>query len=225
MQINIIEGSQRRNLPDGSSVLFLLEGRCDYAGESYVAPLALSLIFADGEVMEYTQTKAVLFSGTSLLQVPVVPDQLSRQIVRETFFEFTASEAHRTAAARYVLYRLEECEPVGSPLAESPVATGLAFMQAHLDADLKLDDLCEQLNCSKSGLLAAFRREGCRAPIQELARLRLERACELLKENELTVAQIARTVGYKDLSAFNHFFSRHTGSSPRRYRENCLWLN
>jgi AraC-like DNA-binding protein len=220
----VIDGSQRRSLPEEPGVLFLLEGRCDLAGKSYAAPLALPLIPGDGGEIESIQARMVFLSGNSSLTEPVVPDPLSIQIVRETFFESSASGLHRAAAAHYLLCRLNECGQAGSLSPASPVEAVLAFMRARLDADLKLDDLCAQVGGSKSGLLAAFRRAGYRAPMKELARLRLARARRLLRENELTVAQIARAVGYEDLSAFNHFFRRQTGSSPRRYRENCLWL-
>jgi len=60
--------------------------------------------------------------------------------------------------------------------------------------------------------------------MKELAQLRIEKACELLRENDLNISQIARATGYDDLAAFNHFFRRHTGFSPRDYRENCLWV-
>ncbi|MGE4488864.1 MAG: helix-turn-helix domain-containing protein [Kiritimatiellales bacterium] len=220
----VIDGSQRRSLPEEPGVLFLLEGRCDLAGESYAAPLALPLIPGDGAEIESIRARMVFLSGNSSLTEPVVPDSLSIQIVRETFFDFSVSGVHRRTAVRYVLCRLAECEPAGKSSFESLPETALNYMRRHLDADLKLDDLCAQVGGSKSGLLAAFRRAGYRAPMKELARLRLARARRLLRENELTVAQIARAVGYEDLSAFNHFFRRQTGSSPRRYRENCLWL-
>lgn len=208
MNVEKIEGP-RVVVPDleRPQVLFLLEGPG--------APLAMPLV----EPLELPDVRAVLLEGS--LPEAVVPDALSVQIVRETFFEFEVSSAYRRAAVNYLFQRLETCEPpVAGPLFER----ALVWMEQHLDEPLTLELLSEQFDCSKSGLLAAFKRAGLRPPMKELARLRIEKACELLGENELNISQVARAVGYDDLAAFNHFFRRHTGRSPGDWRENCLWL-
>lgn len=197
------------------AMLFLLEGRCSADGQEFAAPLAMPLPAS----AELTDCRSVVLEED--FPETVVPDELSLQIVRETFFEFDMPETHRRAAVQYLLCRLATCDP--------PSMGGLAertryWMQTRLDEPICLEALCEQFRCSKSGMMTAFKRAGLRPPMKELARLRVEKACELLKGNELNVSQIARAVGYDDLSAFNHFFCRHTGRSPRDYRESCLWL-
>ena len=217
MNFEVVEGSRTLGAMDDESLtmLFLLDGCCSADGREFAAPLALPLPAS----VKLTDCHAVLLNA-SLLEM-VVPDEISLQIVRETFFEFEVSEVHRRAAVQYLLFRLMMCEP--------PSASGLAertrvWLQAHLDAPITLNLLCEQFGCSKSGLMAVFKRAGLRPPMKELAHLRIEKACDLLKRNELNISQIARATGYSGLAAFNHFFSRHIGRSPSDYRENCLWL-
>lgn len=204
-----IEGA-RRVVPDAEQpiVLFLLEGPG--------APLVLPLV----EPVELTNARAVVLEGA--LPDAVVPDELSIQIVRETFFEFEVTDAHRRAAVTYLFQRLETCEP---PVVGSLSERAMHWLEQHLDEPISLDGLSEQFVCSKSGVLAAFRRAGLRPPMKELAQRRIQRSCELLKENELNISQIARAVGYDDLAAFNHFFRRHMGRSPSDYRETCLWIS
>lgn len=209
MGVEKIEGA-RVVVPDAErpQVLFLLEGPG--------APLAMPLL----EPQELIDARGVLLEGA--LSEAVVLDEISAQIVRETFFEFEVTDAHRCAAVNYLFQRLEICEPSLTGLLSERV---MGWLRRNLDGEINLNVLRGQFDCSKSGLLAAFKRAGLRPPMKELAQLRIEKACELLKENELNVSQIARSVGYDDLAAFNHFFRRHTGRSPSDYRENCLWIS
>lgn len=209
MNVEKLEGS-RGIVPDAERpvVLFLLEGPG--------APLAMPVL----ESLELSDVRGVLFEG--VLAEAVVPDELSVQIVRETFFEFEVNDAYRRAAVNYLFQRLETCEP---STAGALSDRALNWLEKHLDELVSLEMLAGKFDCSKSGLLAAFKRAGLRPPMKELARLRIEKACELLKENELNVSQIARSVGYDDLAAFNHFFRRHIGRSPSDYRESCLWIS
>ena len=49
-------------------------------------------------------------------------------------------------------------------------------------------------------------------------RLCMEQAKEMLKDSELSAAQIAAAVGYKDAHYFSFVFKKTVGSSPREWR-------
>ncbi len=231
MNISIIKGSRRWSAAEwtqgseSQAVFFLADGRCTVGSQEYSAPLALPFSPAEIPELNFTDAQAVVFPVYGNPPSLVIPDRLSLEIIRETFFENFRTAEHQRAAIQLVVCQLAGCEPLADQTGSSELSDRiLSYMKIHLGESLDLDQLCRHFSCSKSGLLAAFKRRGRLAPMKELALLRAERACELLKENELTVSQIARAVGYEDLSAFNHFFGRHMKSSPRDYRENCLWL-
>jgi AraC-like DNA-binding protein len=56
-------------------------------------------------------------------------------------------------------------------------------------------------------------------PLRYLARVRMERAMELLENQRLSVAQTAAELGYGSDVAFSRAFRRHTGVSPRGWRD------
>jgi len=57
-------------------------------------------------------------------------------------------------------------------------------------------------------------------PYQDHIRtLRVNAAKQLLESSEMSVGEIARSLGYDDVSYFSHAFSRATGMSPRSYRK------
>lgn len=74
------------------------------------------------------------------------------------------------------------------------------------------------LSISAHTLARYLRREGC--SYRELAsEMRHQRACALLREPGIGIAQIAHRLGYGDATNFSHAFRQREGCSPKRYRE------
>ena len=53
---------------------------------------------------------------------------------------------------------------------------------------------------------------------QLLTRAESQRACELLRDPNLRVCEISRSLGYRDPSSFSRAFRHWSGVSPRDYR-------
>lgn len=73
-------------------------------------------------------------------------------------------------------------------------------------------------NLSVRQLNEIFRRNLGMTPQQYLVEKRMQRAWQLLTQEELQVQQIAEQVGYASLAAFSDRFRRHFGHSPRHFR-------
>ena len=57
-----------------------------------------------------------------------------------------------------------------------------------------------------------------------LRNIRINVACDLLENTHLSVAEIARKIGYTDLKSFYRLFSDQKGVTPKNYRKNCTGL-
>ncbi|WP_309230973.1 helix-turn-helix transcriptional regulator [Nocardia sp. SYP-A9097] len=55
-------------------------------------------------------------------------------------------------------------------------------------------------------------------PLTYLTEFRMDEAEELLATTDLTVAQIAKSLGYADAFGFSAAFKRHKGMSPTGFR-------
>lgn len=49
--------------------------------------------------------------------------------------------------------------------------------------------------------------------------LRMQKAAELLKQNQLNISEVAYAVGYSDPKYFSRLFSKHFGNSPKSYSQ------
>lgn len=92
-----------------------------------------------------------------------------------------------------------------------------AFMQAHFDEHIKLEQLCSCSSLSKSTLLRAFTKFKGVTPYRYLQAIRVGKAKELLEQGVSPIDAAMRT-GFSDQSHFSNFFNMFIGLSPSAYR-------
>jgi DNA-binding IclR family transcriptional regulator len=109
----------------------------------------------------------------------------------------------RNPSRAYVLSVIEQ--------AEEMIGTNL-----HSALDMK--ELAENLYVSYSWFRKVFKEKTGEAPAEYHLNLRLEKACELLRDTNQSVRQIAEDIGFKNQNHFSAFFKRKTGHSPSAYR-------
>lgn len=106
----------------------------------------------------------------------------------------------------------------GQSVGEPRVAGALAFIGDHLPERLTLADLARAAHLSPAHFTTVFRRATGLPPLRYVQRVRLERAKELLAEGVLSVAEVARAVGFRDAAYFHRAFTCAVGVTPGRYR-------
>ncbi len=94
----------------------------------------------------------------------------------------------------------------------------LERMKADLAADLDLNTLAAESGYSRSHFLRTFRAAmGC-SPHQWLTRLRGERAKTMLRENSMSLIDIALDCGFSSHAHFSNTFRQIVGVTPSEYR-------
>ena len=78
-----------------------------------------------------------------------------------------------------------------------------------------LPKLAKQLGISETRLKSGFKAINGTTVMQYCINKRIEAAKLLLKENRLSISEIASIVGYEDHSAFSRAFRRYSGCSPK----------
>lgn len=107
---------------------------------------------------------------------------------------------------------------VGGGLAPRAQRAVLAYIAAHLDAEIRVDALAATAGLSPKHFSRVFRHSlGC-TPHRYLMRQRVQRAAELLVATAQTPAAIAQATGFADQSHMTRCFLRELGTSPCRYR-------
>jgi AraC-like DNA-binding protein len=94
----------------------------------------------------------------------------------------------------------------------------LELVQQRACEGVSIETILEVLPASRQTIEHAFTRHLGRTPGQEMARLRMERARQLLTTTESPVKNIAALIGYRQVASFCRFFRLHAGLSPQAYR-------
>ena len=119
----------------------------------------------------------------------------------------------------------ELCRLGGAPVA--PAKGGLApwaerrcleLMRERLSDDISLDELAAEAQLSTFHFARMFKQSVGVPPRVYLTRLRVEKACELLKHSDLPITEIALEVGYSSNQVLARVFFKHRHMSPSDYR-------
>jgi AraC-like DNA-binding protein len=155
----------------------------------------------------------------SLPGQPVVLDAAAARVLDDIAPESVpADEARSMAAAWRLAELLCSVAPPRSKAGDRRWRDLLAWLQAHLHEPLARQDLAMQ-----AGLSASRLHDWCVtacgvAPMRLLARLRIERAQELLLCSDLPLGDIAERSGHGSPYWFSRAFRTATGQTPSAWR-------
>jgi LacI family transcriptional regulator len=99
------------------------------------------------------------------------------------------------------------------------------YIEDHACAGVTVDQLVQIVGISRRSFETWFREQVGRSPRDEINRVRLEKARQLLTRSELSMARIATMVGFQESAAFSRFFRNETGVSPREFRQTAAVQN
>jgi transcriptional regulator GlxA family with amidase domain len=87
------------------------------------------------------------------------------------------------------------------------------------DPPHKIHDLAHECNLSESHLQHLFKQGTGLGLGRLLSDQRMHRAADLLRQTNMSIKEIAWTVGYEHTSSFSRAFERHFQEAPRAYRQ------
>ena len=103
------------------------------------------------------------------------------------------------------------------------VANCVRYIDAHFcDPKVDIETMCDVAFISVSSLQRAFARYFGISPKQYLIQLRMNRALELLTENELSVKEISFVCGFTVEKYFSRAFKKRYGCSPSQLKNNMI---
>ena len=92
-----------------------------------------------------------------------------------------------------------------------------AYFAENLAHELKIDDICTALGCTRPQLQQAFRARLHRTAMEEFSAMRIEYAAQLLARGA-SPGEVAAQMGYCSGAYFSQKFRAATGHTPSAYR-------
>jgi len=106
---------------------------------------------------------------------------------------------------------LERAEPV-------EIWKARKFIHEHADEELSLTEVGKAVNISANYLSEKFKGVAGINFVDYVARIRVGKTCDLLRNSNLRISEIAFAVGFQSLSQFNRVFKKLTRKSPTQFR-------
>ncbi len=86
------------------------------------------------------------------------------------------------------------------------------------EEDMNVDVLAEAVGVSRTHLYRRMKERLGVSPSDYIRNIRLKKACELLKNDDLDITQISYALGFSSQSQFSTTFKRFMGLTPSEYR-------
>ncbi|MDD4850206.1 MAG: AraC family transcriptional regulator [Gemmiger sp.] len=97
------------------------------------------------------------------------------------------------------------------------VLSAIKYIQFNYSHDISIDDIAKAVGVSRSHLYRVFMGNVGQSPIDYLTGYRISEACYLLKNSNLSIAEIAVSVGFFDQFYFSRVFKKIKGVPPSKY--------
>lgn len=224
-----------RGVLNHHNIMFITDGACDFYldGEKYRLSAGDVIYYPSGADREANNqipgTHLYAFDfyvyGCDRLPLPTVTrlSDFERFMpnIRSLFFTwYEKSEGYKLACSGIFMMILADLiYPTPRKKTNPHVNAMKEYIAEHLGGAVTVDMIARRVNLSPAYCGELFMKcEG--VSIHEfINNLRINRAKDLLSEDELTVSEVAAAAGYLDVFYFSRKFRALTGMSPSQYRK------
>lgn len=108
---------------------------------------------------------------------------------------------------------------------EHYINLAIQYMKVNYAQKLKVEDIAFRSFLSKSYFCQLFKNITGLCFSEYLQNIRIEEACKKLTSSDKIISEIALDVGFNDMKSFYSVFQKHTGLTPKQYRQNAVSKN
>lgn len=165
-----------------------------------------------------------LYSAVSSILVPMLPEHTANDFFTDTSSMISHIRCLTTRKAvccwlkdleRHITRQLEQFTSSKSDLAEK----ARTYIIDNVDKRIMLQDAADYVNLSPSYLSALFKKEYGQNFVDFINEIKMERACELIREDKYRMYEISFMLGFDNAYYFTKVFKKHTGLTPTEYQK------
>lgn len=109
-------------------------------------------------------------------------------------------------------------------LSAKPVREVIALLENNLYTTLTIEDICLKTAYSRAYLFRVFKAQTGNTIMEYYINLKIQRAKQLLRENELSVKEISEKLAFNEPNYFTKTFKRIVGLTPTAYKRRANTL-
>jgi AraC family transcriptional regulator of arabinose operon len=122
--------------------------------------------------------------------------------------------------SKLVETRKDVFNPKAYKSAELYLEKSIEFIENNYSNNIKINDIANYIGINRSYLTHIFKKNINISPQDFLVNYKIDKACNLLENTDLSIKVVAKSIGYSDPLTFSKIFKKVKGESPKNYREN-----
>jgi AraC-like DNA-binding protein len=99
------------------------------------------------------------------------------------------------------------------------IKRSLQYIENNYSQSISVSSLAEHIGLNKNYFSTIFNEAIGLSPQQYIINFRINKACMLLENKNLSIGEVSRSVGYVDQLGFSKVFKQIKGKSPKHYRD------
>ena len=103
--------------------------------------------------------------------------------------------------------------------AELYLEKSIEFIENNYSNNIKINDIATYIGINRSYLTHIFKKNINISPQDFFVNYKIDKACNLLENTDLSIKVVAKSIGYSDPLTFSKIFKKVKGESPKIYRE------
>lgn len=116
----------------------------------------------------------------------------------------------------------EVAKTTGDGQKKNYIKKSIQFIETNYSRSMSIESLASYIGLNKNYFSTIFSELLGIPPQEYLIKYRVNKACKLLSNKDLTISEISRSVGYDDPLGFSKIFKQIKGVSPKSYRQALL---
>lgn len=181
------------------------------------SPQTAVIIISGYEQFQYART-ALKYKARGYILKPIDTDELFG-IVDNILYELRHTEQLRIAAADGAKAEPEASAPKAETYHLKLIRQAVEFIEQNLHLSITLNEVASQYYLTPHYFGQIFKLVTGKNFTTFITQLRMQKACELLKNPTLKHYDICRQIGYYDVKYFTKQFQRSFKLTPKEYRQ------
>lgn len=104
----------------------------------------------------------------------------------------------------------------------------ITFILQYIESDymkkLSTSILAEKINWTEAHFCRVFKSLTGRTPTDFIHQIRINKACDLLRESDMSITEIALETGFGDINYFSRLFKKYKNKSPLQWKNSFYYL-
>ena len=169
--------------------------------------LVQQLPFTEASPIHHCRSMSAALEALTNIYLSRGPDPASEALMVGHLYLFIAG----------LMKEASELEPRSANSSSQYVLNAIKYIQFNFSHDISIDDIAKSVGVSRSHLYRVFMSNVGQSPIDYLTSYRISEACYLLRNSQLSIAEIAVSVGFFDQFYFSRVFKKAKGMPPSKY--------